>query len=81
MSCYFADFIVGLPPELSDNTQRAVSLMFDILGWAIDKSGSKSDEFLDSVAVLGVVFYLASTGMGRILVENTSRRITEVSAD
>ena len=78
MSCYFDDFIIASTPGLVDNSQRAVSLLFDILGWAFDKSGVKSDRFSNSVAALGVLFNLGSTGMGRILVENTSKRISEV---
>lgn len=35
--CYFDDFIIAAAPELSDNSQQAVMLMFDILGWAFDR--------------------------------------------
>lgn len=78
MSCYFDDFIVAATPGLAQNSQQSVSLLFDLLGWAFDRSGDKADIFSDTVAALGVVFNLGSTGMGRILVENTSRRVAEV---
>lgn len=80
MSCYFDDFIISSTPGLSDNSQSAVALMFDILGWAFDKTGDKADSFSHSVAALGVVFNLASTGVGRVLVQNTEKRTAEVCA-
>jgi len=77
MSCYFDDFVIPSTPGLAGNTQQALSLMFDLLGWAYDRGGDKADVFSSSVAALGVVFDLSSASTGTVLVANTSKRTAE----
>lgn len=77
MTCYFDDFIIMSTPELADNTQQVIALMFDMLGWAFDKSGDKSDAFSSTVAALGVVFDFESPASGLLHVSNTDRRMQE----
>ena len=77
MSSYFDDYVIFAPPELSNNTQSALCLMLDILGWAFDREGPKSDTFSKQVAALGVVFNLDPTADGRLEVHNTEKRLRE----
>ena len=53
-------------------------LMLDVLGWAFDRMGPKSDDFSSMVSALGVIFNLARTVDGTLLVINTEKRIGEV---
>ena len=80
MSCYFDDFVIFSPPELSNNSQSTLSLMLDILGWAFDKEGPKSDNFSARVSALGVVFNLDPTKDCRLEVHNTDKRLSEAVA-
>ena len=80
MSCYFDDFVVFSPPELANNSQSSLSLMLDILGWAFDKEGPKSDSFSSRVSALGVVFNLDPTKDCRLEVHNTDKRLSEAVA-
>lgn len=53
-------------------------LMLDVLGWAFGRMGPKSDDFSSMVSALGVIFNLARTVDGTLLVTNTEKRIAEV---
>ena len=77
MSSYFDDYVVFAPPDISNNTQAALCLMLDILGWAFDREGPKSDVFSGQVTALGVVFNLDPTVDGRLEVHNTENRLRE----
>lgn len=77
MTCYFDDFVIYSTPELSENSQQVISLMFDLLGWAFDKEGDKADNFSNSTAALGVLFDLEGSSQGSIAVSNTERRLVE----
>lgn len=78
MSCFFDDFVIASTPSLADNAQKSLEVMFDLLGWAYDKTGDKSDCFSSSVAALGVVFGLDESSSGLVKVSNTAKRISEV---
>ena len=39
LSCYFDDFVSFSPPQLASNSQAALCLMLDVLGWGFDKEG------------------------------------------
>ena len=58
--------------------QSSLMLMLDVLGWAFDRMGPKSDDFSSMVSALGVIFNLARTVDGTLLVTNTEKRIAEV---
>ena len=77
VSCYFDDFVSFTTPELTNNTQATLCLTLDILGWAFDREGPKSDCFSELVHALGVQFDLASTGEGLLNICNTTKRIQE----
>ena len=77
MSCYFDDFVIFSPPALSNSSQTSLCLMLDILGWAFDREGRKSDTFSTQVSALGVVFDLGPTSSGRLEVHNTEKRLKE----
>ena len=51
--CYFDDFVSFTTPELVSNTQAAMCLTLDVLGWAFDKEGPKSDDFFRTCASVG----------------------------
>ena len=62
---------------LSNSSQTSLCLMLDILGWAFDREGPKSDTFSTQVSALGVVFDLGPTSSGRLEVHNTEKRLKE----
>ena len=87
LTCYYDDFVAFSPAELTSNSQSSLMLMLDVLGWAFDRMGPKSDDFSSMVSVLGVIFnlartvdgtLLARTVDGTLLVTNTEKRIAEV---
>ena len=80
LTCYFDDFVAFSPPELTANSQSSMMLMLDVLGWAFDRVGPKSDDFSSMVTALGVIFNLETTPIGTLSVTNTERRIAEVVA-
>ena len=79
VSCYFDDFVSFTCSELAGNTQSALCLMLDILGWGFDREGPKSDDFSEMVRALGVEFDLRSCSDGLLRVQNTERRIKETA--
>ena len=80
LSCYFDDFVSFSPPELAGNSQAALCLMLDVLGWGFDKEGPKSDDYSQMVCALGVKFDLSSCKDGFLNVCNTEKRVRETSA-
>ena len=80
VSCYFDDFVSFTYPALASNTQAAMCLMLDILGWKFDREGPKSDDFSLLVKALGVQFSLANCADGLLEVCNTEKRIQETVA-
>ena len=78
LSCYFDDFVLASPPQLSENTDSAMCLMLSLLGWQFDESGPRADIFSPEVSALGVVFSLDGTSLGNFTVSNAKRRLTEV---
>ena len=77
LSCYFDDFVSFATPNLANNTQAALCLMLDILGWNFDREGPKSDDFSQLVKALGVQFDLSQYADGVLSVCNTEKRIQE----
>ena len=80
VSCYFDDFVSFAYPALASNTQAAMCLMLDILGWRFDREGPKSDDFSLLVRALGVEFNLAGCSDGLLTVGNTEKRVQETVA-
>ena len=78
LSCYFDDFVLASPPNVSEKTDNAMRLMLSILGWQFDESGPKADVFSPEVSALGVVFSLDGTSVGNFTVSNTKKRLAEV---
>ena len=64
LSCYFDDFVSFSPPTLAGNSQAALCLMLDVLGWGFDKEGPKSDDFSLMVCALGYNLTSAVAKMG-----------------
>ena len=73
-TCYYDDFVVIATPQLQSSSESAMSLLFEMLGWAYDKEGPKADTFSEVVASLGVSISLAETIAGEIKVMNTEKR-------
>ena len=80
LSCYFDDFVSFSPPQLASNSQAALCLMLDVLGWGFDKEGPKSDDYSQLVCALGVKFDLSSCKDGLLNVCNTEKRVKETTA-
>jgi len=79
LSCYFDDFVSFAPPPLANNSQAALCLMLDVLGWGFDREGPKSDEYSLLVSALGVKFDLSGCQDGLLRVCNTEKRVKETS--
>jgi hypothetical protein len=62
---------------LAGNSQAALCLMLDVLGWGFDKEGPKSDDFSLLVCALGVQFDLSGCKDGLLRVCNTEKRVKE----
>ena len=77
LSCYFDDFVAFTMPSLASNSQAALCLMLDLLGWGFDREGPKSDDFSALVGALGVQFDLGSCKDGLLRVRNTEKRVQE----
>ena len=73
-TCYYDDFVVIATPQLQSSSESAMSLLFEMLGWAYDKEGPKADTFSEVVASLGVSISLVETIAGEIKVMNTEKR-------
>ena len=79
-TCYYDDFVIATTPELEKNSETCMSMLFELLGWAYDKTGPKADSFSDMVAALGVEISLKESSLGSIYVSNTEKRRLEVAA-
>ena len=79
LSCYFDDFVSFAPPPLANNSQAALCLMLDVLGWGFDREGPKSDDYSLLVSALGVKFNLSGCQDGLLRVCNTEKRTKETS--
>ena len=55
VTCYFDDYCNLAPKEGSDNAETALTMLFDLLGWAYDCDGPRSGSMSESVSLLGVV--------------------------
>ena len=77
LSCYFDDFVAFTMPSLANNSQAALTLMLDLLGWDFDRTGPKSDDFSALVGALGVQFDLSGCKDGLLRVRNTEKRVHE----
>ena len=80
VSCYFDDFVSFTCPTLAVNTQSALCLMLDILGWGFDREGPKSEDFSELVQALGIQFDLSSSLDGILHVRNTEKRVQDTIA-
>ena len=56
---YFDDYCNMAPEKGSDQAETALTMLFDLLGWAYDRDGPKSGNMSESVSLLGVVLNLA----------------------
>ena len=77
---YFDDFVVLSRHDTASNTERSFACLLDLLGWKYDQSGDKADTMSTTVKALGVLFDLAPSIDGCILVCNTEKRKKELAA-
>lgn len=80
VTCYYDDFVLASRPQLANNSEACMSMLFDLLGWAYDKQGPKADTFSAEVATLGVLIDLKNSSQGYIEVSNTAKRKTDAIA-
>ena len=78
-TCYYDDFVVVTTPELRQNSEQSMSLLFDLLGWSFDREGPKADTFSSEVASLGVHISLQASSSGSIHVKNTDKRKSDMT--
>ena len=81
VTCYFDDYCNIAPERGSDNAEKALSMLFDLLGWSYDRDGPKSGSMSESISLLGVVLNLSQSGEGKVLIENTASRKEELEEE
>ena len=77
-SAFFDDFPTLAAKALSDNTERCVGLLFDLLGIQYAQSGKKCQAFSEEMRALGLVFDLSQFGQGRVFIKHTPERKREL---
>ena len=75
----FDDFIMVSSPELAASAEACMGLLLQLMGWAYDTTGPKADTFSKEISALGVLFQLARTGEGCLVLDNTEKRKQEVA--
>jgi len=73
---FFDDFPTLEAPALADSAQSTVDGVFELLGWAT----KDHLEFSPTFAPLGVVFDLAGSSSGEIVVRNKAGRVEDLQA-
>ena len=73
----FDDFIMVSSPELAASAEACMGLLLQVMGWAYDTTGHKA--FSKEISALGVLFQLARTGEGCLVLDNTEKRKQEVA--
>ncbi|CAE7225497.1 unnamed protein product [Symbiodinium pilosum] len=81
VTCYFDDYCNMAPDQGSDNAEKALTMLFDLLGWSYDRDGPKSGSMSESISLLGVVLNLSQSGEGKVLIENTASRKEELKEE
>ena len=81
VTCYFDDYCNIAPERGSDNAEKALTMLFDLLGWSYDRDGPKSGSVSESISLLGVVLNLSQSGEGKVLIENTASRKEELEEE
>ncbi|CAL1136347.1 unnamed protein product [Cladocopium goreaui] len=78
-SAFFDDFPTLSGKILSDNTERCVGLLFDLLGIQYAQSGKKCQQFSEEMRALGLVFDLSQFGKGKVFIKHTPERKQELT--
>lgn len=78
---FYDDFVLASHPLLQESTKNCMELVFLFTGWDFAKDGRKATEFSRICSALGVSFNLGESKHGILEVENTSRRIEDLTAD
>ena len=81
VTCYFDDYCNIAPEEGCENAETALTMLFDLLGWAYDRDGPKSGSMADTVSLLGVVLNLSQSDKGKVVIENTMSRRQELKEE
>lgn len=74
LTCYYDDFVLPSTPDLAANSESCMSMLFDLLRWAFDKTGPKADTFSQEVKTLGVCIDLRNSAQGYVEASNTAKR-------
>ena len=77
-SAFFDDFPTLATMALTDNTDKCVGLLFDLLGVQYAQSGKKCLPFAEEMRALGLVFDLRQFGQGKIFIRHTPERQQEL---
>ena len=77
-TAFYDDYTVLTSEELAPNTDKAICLLFDLLGVQFAKDGKKAVEFDKQFRTLGVIVDLSQVSQGHILVGHTQERKEEL---
>ena len=80
-SNFYDDYVFFSPSQLTDSSERASCLFFDMLGWDYDRDGDKCVPFAQFVEALGVRIDLVESSNMRAFVSNTASRISELTTE
>ena len=75
---FYDDFVTFTGERLAGNTENAVALFFDLLGWQFAREGDKSSPFGSSFSALGIRVSLEHFTDGWVEFANTESRVMEV---
>ena len=76
---YFDDFPVVEGSDSCPLLGRSLSFLFTLLGWEV--AGDKDQDFSSLAVVLGLEYNLIESLLGTILMQNTQKRIEDVSSE
>ena len=76
---YFDDFPVVEGSDSCPLLGRSLSFLFTLLGWEV--AGDKDQDFSSLAVVLGLEYNPKESRLGTILMQNTQKRIEDVSSE
>ncbi len=77
---YFDDFVTFTDSNEQVSVEGCVRFLLKSLGWRFAESGDKAPPFSNQVCALGVSIDVSSMRDGKVLIDNTSSRKTEIAS-
>ena len=77
---YFDDFVALCQEPEKSNVTSSFEAMLDLLGWRFARDGAKAPPFSESVTALGVRIDVSELHNGKVVVDNTETRKSDIAA-